>query len=73
MRVSERGQITIPKKLRKMYGLDRNVDVEVLPDGDQLAIRKKPPRRHPVDRLIGIGKLPFGKSVDDYIEQARGR
>jgi len=73
MRVSERGQVTIPMRLRKMYGLDKNVEVEFVPEEGRLLIRKKPPKRHPVDRLVGIGKLPFGESVDDYIEQARGR
>jgi len=73
MKIGERGQVTIPKKLRTMYGLDKNVEVEFLSENGRLVIQKKPPKRHPVDRLVGIGRLPFGESVDDYIEQARGR
>ena len=31
MRVSERGQITIPKRLRERFGLNHNVEVELTP------------------------------------------
>ena len=31
MRISERGQITIPKALRERFGLNQNVEVEVVP------------------------------------------
>jgi len=73
MRVSERGQVTIPKKLRKQCGLDKNVEVEIVLDNGRLVIQKRPPERHPVDKVRGIIKLRFGKNVDDYIEQVRGR
>ena len=41
MRVSERGQITIPKKLRERLGLNHNVEVDMQATGDGLLIRKK--------------------------------
>ena len=31
MRVSERGQITIPKHLRDRFGMTHNVEVEITP------------------------------------------
>jgi len=31
MRISERGQITISKRLRERYGLYKNVEVELIP------------------------------------------
>ncbi len=31
MRVSERGGITIPKKLRERFGLNHNVEMELTP------------------------------------------
>ena len=76
MRISQRGQITIPKHLRERFGLDHNVEVEVTPTEEGLLIRKRVEAQHPVDRVYGIlGKDALGKgvSVDDYIEEIRGR
>ena len=76
MRISERGQITIPKALRDRFGMNPNVEVEVIPAGEGLLIRKRAAAEHPVDRVYGIlgaGALGEGVSVDDYIEEIRGR
>lgn len=78
MRISQRGQITIPKRLREQYGLDHNVEVEIAPTDDGLLIRKCDDGWHPVDRVSGIldrlgdPEFPF-TSVDEYIEEIRGR
>jgi len=71
MKISERGQITIPKGLRRRYGLSKDTEVEITPTEAGLMIRKKTSSRHPVDELIGILKQP--SSADDYIEEIRGR
>lgn len=76
MRISERGQITIPKHLRERFGMHRNVEVEISPTDDGLLIQKRTAAKHPVDRVYGIlgkGALGEGVSVDDYIEEIRGR
>ena len=76
MRISERGQITIPKHLRERFGMHHNVEVEVTPTDKGLLIRKRVVGQHPVDRVYGIlGKdaLGVGVTVDDYIEEIRGR
>ena len=71
MRISERGQITIPKRLRDQYGLTHNVEVEITPTEKGLLVRKHTTSKHPVDRVYGI--LDSDESVDDYIEAVRGR
>lgn len=71
MRVSERGQITIPKRLRDRFGMNHNVEVEVVPTEDGLLIRKRSASGHPVDRVYAI--LGSGGDTDRYIEQIRGR
>ena len=71
MRVSERGQITIPKRLRERFGMNHNVEVEVTPAGRGLLIRKKTEAEHPVDRISGI--LDGAFDIDEYIEEIRGR
>ena len=78
MRISERGQITIPKPLRDQFGMHHDVEVEVTPAGDGLLIRKCTAGEHPVDRVSGILNRPgvAGMRIDDidaYIEDIRGR
>ncbi len=76
MRISERGQITIPKSLREQFGMHHNVEVEITPTEKGLLIRKRSNADRPVDRVYGIfGKNALGEgvSVDDYIEEIRGR
>ena len=76
MRISERGQITIPKHLRDRFGMNQNVEVEITPTDDGLLIRKRTTEVHPVDRVYGIlgsDALGEGVSIDDYIEEIRGR
>ena len=50
MRVSGRGQITIPKRLRDQFGMHHNVEVEITPTDDGLLIRKC--AVDPIDRVI---------------------
>ena len=76
MRISERGQITIPKALRNRFGLHHNVEVEISPTDRGLLIRKRTAAEHPVDRVYGIlgrDALGEGVSIDDYIEEIRGK
>ena len=76
MRISERGQITIPKHLRERFGMNHNVEVEITPTEKGLLLRKRKAAEHPVDRIAGIldkDALGVGVSVDDYIREVRGR
>ncbi|MDE2991471.1 MAG: AbrB/MazE/SpoVT family DNA-binding domain-containing protein [Chloroflexota bacterium] len=72
MRVSERGQITIPKTLRDRFGLHHNVEVEISPTESGLLIQKRTAAMHPVDQFAGILD-GTGLDVDEYIEEIRGR
>lgn len=71
MRISERGQITIPKELRERLGLEHNVEVELTPTEGGLLIHKRTAARHPVERVHAI--LGSGEDTDTYIEEIRGR
>ena len=56
--------------------MHHEVEVEISPTEQGLLIRKKTTAEHPVDRVYGIldgDALGEGVSVDDYIEQIRGR
>ncbi len=71
MRISERGQITIPKKLRDQFGMNHNVEVEITPTRKGLLVHKRTAAQHPVERVYAI--LGRGGSTDDYLEEIRGR
>lgn len=71
MKISKRGQITIPKRMRDRYGMHRGIEVEMIPTAEGLLIRKVPDSLHPVDRVYGI--LQGKENTDDYIETIRGR
>ena len=72
MRISERGQITIPKRLRDCFGLSCNVEVEIIPVDNGLLIRKRSAELHPVDRVAGVlDGVDF--NLDEYVEEVRGR
>lgn len=78
MRISERGQITIPKKLRDQFGMHHTVEVEITVAEGGLLIRKRTESEHPVDRVFGIlNRTPHPgisiNEVDDFIEEIRGR
>ena len=70
MRISEQGQITIPKHLRERFGMDPNVEVEITPSEQGLLIRKRVASKHPVERVYGILN---GGNTDDYLDDVRGR
>lgn len=71
MRISERGQITIPKALRDRFGMDHNVEVEITPTDQGLLVHKRTVAEHPVERVYAI--LDRNECTDDYIEAIRGR
>ena len=71
MRISERGQITIPKRLRDRFGMNKDVEVDITPTEHGLLIQKRAAAQHPVERVSGI--LDGVGDVDQYIEEIRGR
>ncbi len=72
MRISKRGQITIPKSLRDRFLLHPGVEVELIPTEQGLIIKPHTAAQHPVDRVYGILN-GAGFDVDEYIEEIRGR
>ena len=71
MRISKRGQVTIPKTLRDRFGMNSYVEVDITPTKNGLLIRKRTTAIHPVDRIHGI--VGGGGRTNDYIEKIRGR
>jgi AbrB family looped-hinge helix DNA binding protein len=71
MKIGERGQVTIPKKIREKYGLMPYIEVEFVPKETGVLIKKKSLHSSPVERVYGI--LQKKSSTDKYIEAIRGR
>lgn len=73
MKLSEKGQIVIPKRLRERYGLRKDSELEMIPEEGYIRLQKRTGGKHPVECIRGIAKLKFASTVDEYIEEIRGR
>ena len=67
--VSEKGQITIPKRARDVLGIRPSDRLDVVVVDGELRLRKHQPT-DPVDDCFGILDLP--ESVDDFLKEIRG-
>jgi antitoxin PrlF len=67
--VSEKGQVTIPKRLRDRLGLRPGTILDFEEVGGRLVGRKLVPAGH-LDGLVGVVDLPGG--VDAYLDDTRG-
>ena len=67
--VSEKGQVTIPKRLRVRLGLTPGTAIEFEESGGRLVGRKLLSQDH-LDELLGI--MTLATSVDEFIEELRG-
>jgi len=76
MKVGERGQVTIPKHIRQQFGLGPESEVEFQVVEGSIVL-KKAPRKLDLAKWKGrcaesFSKLGY-KSVDEFIEDVRGR
>ena len=67
--LSEKGQVTIPKRLRDRLGL-RAGQVLEFEESDGTLVARKTQDRDPVDRAYGI--IDLGVRTDAFIERLRG-
>jgi AbrB family looped-hinge helix DNA binding protein len=69
-KVSEKGQITIPKSVRTKLGLRPGTVLELEAERGRL-VGRKAGGRDVIDEVYG--SLPMDEPIDDYLERARGR
>ncbi len=60
--VTEKGQVTIPVRMRKMLGMRKGEKVIFEADGDKVIVRRA--EADPVDDMVGLGVGVFEKSVE---------
>lgn len=70
MKISERGQITIPQRLRDRYGLLPNTEVEFIEHERGLILVKSPANRHKRIRAM-YGQVKTGKTTDELMALLR--
>jgi AbrB family looped-hinge helix DNA binding protein len=68
-RISEKGQVTIPKPLREAFGIRAGDRLEFVAERDGIKVRRRLDE-DPFARLRGSLKLPA--SVDELIDEMRG-
>jgi antitoxin PrlF len=69
--VSEKGQITVPKRLRQQLGIHPGDRLELVEDAGRIVVTKTiPGGDDPVDAVFGILDLDVG--IDEAIRAMRG-
>lgn len=68
-RVSEKGQVTIPKKLRDQLGIHVGDELDFAIEQGRLVVAKAV-EQDPVDAVWGT--LDLGMSADEWINEMRG-
>lgn len=68
--VSEKGQVTIPKKLRDRMGIAPGQILDIEEERGKLVVRKTLPAEDSIDAVWGILAGEF--DTDEFIEELRG-
>lgn len=71
MKIMERGQVTIPKKYRDLYGIRPGTELEMIAKEEGLLIVKKKANLSPFREVYGI--LEKEAESDRIVEEMRGR
>jgi transcriptional pleiotropic regulator of transition state genes len=71
VKVTSRGQVTIPVDVRRALGIDEDTHMEVSEDGAEIRLRKLVRTRPlggdgPIWNLIGIGQSGRGDAADGH-------
>lgn len=69
--VSEKGQVTIPKPIRDDLGLEAGSVLAFTEDEGRIIVTKVL-HENPISAWRGKGVLPSGRSVNEYLDLARG-
>ena len=68
VKVAERGQVTIPKKIRIQFGIQPGTMLDFQDDHGRIVVTKVG-EKNPVDEVFGT--LGSGRSTDDIVRSLR--
>ena len=71
-KLTSKGQITIPREVRRLLGLRTGDIVDFTRVGRDFRVRRRVMRAR-IDRWVGHLAHLHGRSVDDLVEETRGR
>ena len=71
--LNSRGQVTIPKEIRKRLGISAGDRIDFVVDGDRTVIRPSPADDNPFGKYRGaLGHFPGGeKGIKSWIDEIR--
>jgi AbrB family looped-hinge helix DNA binding protein len=74
MRITSKGQVTIPREIRERFGLWPQTEVEFVAQGDTVYLRKASEGESRGDRLVAHlrGKASVGMTTDQILALTRG-
>lgn len=76
MKITSKGQVTIPKEIRERLGLLPGTEVEFIEKGGEVRVRKMPGGRtrgdEIVDRLLKASGGDIPLSTDEIMRMTRG-
>lgn len=70
-KVTSKGQVTIPKKVREKLGVHPGEDVG-FEEKEGVVVMKKAITKSPFDKWVGTLRRQKGKKTDDIIKDLRG-
>ena len=73
MRITTKGQITVPKSLRERFGITQRTEVEFQAQRGKLVLVKTDAAAAMAKIRGRVKRLPFGNDVDQYIDAVRGK
>jgi len=72
MRITRKGQLTVPKRLRDRFGITPDTDLEFREERGKLVLVKAAPEVAIRSIRGTVKRLPFGKDDDEYLRTTRG-
>lgn len=71
-KITSKGQVTIPKEIRRQLGVRPGDEIDFVPENGVIRV-KKVVRGNPFEKWRGYLKHLEGTRTDDLIEEMRGR
>lgn len=75
MRMTIKGQVTIPKHVRDALGIEPGDEIDFELEGDRAQIRRRGKRtgKEIVEPMVGAATVDLGMSTDEIMALLRGR
>lgn len=71
-RVTQKGQVTIPRQIRMMLSIETGDEVIFEMDKNNIVLKKKSSKDRNFEKYVGFLSHLKGKKPEDIIEQLRG-